>query len=218
MAFNKAHTEHFCVFFEPIDQKYVQDFLVLIDGFYNKVANELNFSNGEKFNFYLCPNVETYIELTNKTKESYQDWMVGWTDFEMKKICILSPRVVKDRTYEEMKKVICHEIVHIIFDSLASSNDTALWLSEGIATLFANQIELKYVDEQNFPLLNDIAEEDKFAENGGYDYCGIYVWYFIQKYGIDNFKNVYSGKARVDEYLFSTFEKEAIKSYIEQNK
>lgn len=218
MAFIKVSTEHFYVFYEPVDRKVAEDIIITIDDFYNKVATDVNLSNGEKFDFYICSNVESYIELTGKTKESYQDWMVGWTDFKLRKVCILSPRVVKDRTDEDMKKVICHEIVHIVFDSLGSSDDTELWLSEGIATLFANQIESEYIDRQKFPLIKDLSGEDNFVDNGGYDYCGVYVWYFIQKYGIDSFKNVYTGKECVDKYLFPTFEKDAVNGFLMQNK
>ena len=80
----------------------------------------------------------------------------------------------------------------------------------------ANQIELQYVDKQSFPLLKDLCGEDDFVDNGGYDYCRIYVWYFIQKYGMNAFINVYTGKESIEGYLFPSFEKDAINNYITQ--
>lgn len=154
------------------------------------------------------------MEYTGKSKETYQDWMVGNVDYSRKRLCILSPRVVYDRSYEEMMKVIVHEIVHIAMDSLADADKVELWIAEGIALLYADQIELEYISETDFPKLNNLIGEDDFADNAGYDYAGIYVWYFIEKFGADIFKRVYMGLEQTGKYLYPEFEKEAVISFL----
>ena len=168
----------------------------------------------KKFDFFLCPDVDSFIEYTGKSKETYQDWMVGNADYNRKRLCILSPRVVYDRSCEEMMKVIVHEVVHIAMDSLANADEVELWIAEGIALLRAGQVEPGYISETDFPKLNNISGEDDFVDNGGYDYAGLYVWYFIEKFGTDIFKRVYMGLEQVGKYLYPEFEEEAVMSFL----
>lgn len=214
MKFNKFNTEHFCVLFDDLDKEYAKIVSTQIEYYYDKAKTDFSLPNSqEKYDLFLCPNVDEYIRLTNKTADTYEDWMVGWADYKLKRICILSPRIAIGKTRDEMNGIIIHEIVHIVFDSLSFTDNVDLWLAEGIATLYANQIDLNYVDKSNYPKIKDLLGEDNFVDNGGYDYCGIYVWYFISRYGVQSFKNVYAGKESTDSYLYPTFEKEALENF-----
>ena len=57
-----------------------------------------------------------------------------------------------------------------------------------------------------------LNEEAAFYENDGYRYSGVYVQYFLKKFGMDAFRNVYTGKDRLAVYLYDGFEAEAIQN------
>lgn len=214
MELNRIETTNFCIFYEETDAEMIETIKDKIQNTYTKVQQEFLITpDSEKFDFFLCPDVDSFIEYTGKSKEAYQDWMVGNADYNRKRLCILSPRVVFDRSNEEMMKVMIHEIVHIAMDSLADADEVELWISEGIALLYAGQADLKYISETNFPKLNNLIGEEDFVNNGGYDYAGIYVWYFIEKFGFDVFKRVYMGLEQTEKYLYPEFEEEAVISF-----
>lgn len=98
-------------------------------------------------------------------------------------------------------------------DSLADADEAELWIAEGIALLYAGQTEPEYISETDFPKLNSLIGEEDFADNGGYDYAGVYVWYFIEKFGADIFKRVYMGLEQSEKYLYPEFEEEAVKEF-----
>ncbi len=211
MELNRIETTNFRIFYEEADAEMIETIKGKIQNTYIKVQQELLITpDSEKFDFFLCPDVDSFIEYTGTSKESYQNWMVGNADYNRKRLCILSPRVVFDRSSEEMMKVMIHEIVHIAMDSLADADKVELWISEGIALLYAGQADLKYISETDFPKLNNLIGEEDFVNNGGYDYAGIYVWYFIEKFGFDVFKRVYMGLEQTGKYLYPEFEEEAI--------
>lgn len=169
-------------------------------------------SLSKKLDFYICPDVESYIKLTGIARENYQSWMVGNADYKKGRVCVISPRAVTDRSEEDMSKVIVHEAVHIAMDSLSDCDNLSPWISEGIAVLFADQTVPENISEHNYPKLCDLSGDD-FASNGGYQYSGIYVRYFMEKFGVDEFLKVYKGEKSADEYLYDGFEADAIKSY-----
>ena len=215
MELSRVETANFRIFYDVADAEMIETIKEKIQNTYTKVRQEFMINqNVEKFDFFLCPDVDSFIQYTGKSKGTYRDWMVGNADYIKKRLCILSPRVVYDRSCEEMMKVIVHEIVHVVMDSLANADEVELWIAEGIALLYAKQIELEYISETDFPKLNDLIGEDDFADNGGYDYAGIYVWYFIEKFGADIFKRVYMGLEQAEKYLSPEFEKEAVMAFL----
>ncbi|MDE5856169.1 MAG: SprT-like domain-containing protein [Anaeroplasmataceae bacterium] len=166
----------------------------------------------------ICPSVEEYIIQTRKLKEEYESWMIGCSLQEEHKIVLLSPTVIQDATIEDLLKIVKHEMVHFIFDTNIVNAKPAEWISEGIAILLADQTDLRYVSLTEYPKIDQISSEDDFADNGGYDYAGIYVWHFIDKFGKDAFLKVYRDSSVIKEYLNSGFEYEAISNYLEQKK
>lgn len=205
-------TKHFDFFFDDVDTASAQRFSELAEETVKKVSGELGISPDiERQEFYICPDVKSFIRLTNRTEEDYQTWMVGWANRDLRRICLLSPRGVTDRPPDAMEKIAVHETVHIVFDQLADPEKMPAWISEGAAVLYADQTEPQYIDENNCPSIFDISGYD-FAENGGYDYSGVYVWYFIKCFGMNAFKELYRGEYRKNWYR-TGFEAQAVREY-----
>lgn len=208
----------FHILYDEADEKVIDRIKDVIRSAYERVCGDFKLpESGESIEFCLAPGVEAFIEYTGKSKEAYQDWMVGWADYSQKRVCAMSPRVVRDRSEDEMMKVITHEIVHVALDVLAAEEDVELWLAEGIALLYAGQIEPEYVSADAFPMLSVLEGDEDFADNGGYDYAGVYAWYFIQKFGTDCFREVYRGAEKTRAYLYPGFEAEAVAAFLAQN-
>lgn len=212
MDFSMLKTSHFNFYFDSADSDCAQRFATLAEETVEKVSADFGISPDiDTHDFYICPDVNSFIRLTNRTAADYQTWMVGWASREDKRICLLSPRAVTDRPPEAMEQIAVHETVHIVFDQLGDPEAVLPWVSEGVAVLYANQTVAEYLDENNYPNLRDISGYD-FAENGGYAYSGVYVWYFIKKFGIEAFKELYCGTYRADWY-YTGFEAEALNEY-----
>lgn len=147
--------------------------------------------------------------------------MVGNTNQESHSIAIISPNALEDRTIEDMKKVAVHEVVHMIFNDATnmSGDDVEIWIAEGIAVLYAEQTNLTYINCNNCPEVADIAGcFEAFVNNQGYDYAGIYVWYFILKYGFEEFLKAYKNECTWWELIYDGFEKEAIEEFCKKAK
>ena len=212
---NNRSTKYFNIFYSDIDINIIDRVIMEVDGMYESVINYFEMGKTAiAFDFYLCPDVETFKLYAMKSDEEYQNWMVGNTDYINNRICILSPRVVKDRSYEAMIKVIKHEIVHAAFCSLATPDKVSICVAEGIAVAFAEQIYLPCLNRDDYPKCIDLMDEEVFYKNNGYNYSGAYILYLLKKYGKDTFKNIYSGKENIEKYLFDDFEKEAISDLI----
>lgn len=54
---------------------------------------------------------------------------------------------------------------------------------------------------------------ERFADHGGYDYGGIYAWYFLQRFGFERFLEAYRGERDSAEWIYDGFEREAILAY-----
>ncbi|MCH5349483.1 MAG: hypothetical protein J1E40_09180 [Oscillospiraceae bacterium] len=211
---NKS-TKYFNFFYSDTDINIIDQIITEVDGMYERVINVFELEKTPvMFDLYLCPDVESYKSYAMVKDEDYQDWMVGNTDYINNRICILSPRTVKDRSFEYMIKVIRHEIIHIAFDALAAPDKVSICISEGIAVAFAEQIYIPCLDINNYPKYIDLLDEEYFYKNNGYTYSGCYILYLLKRYGTDTFKNIYSGKEDMKKYLFDGFEKEAISDLI----
>ena len=212
---NNRSTGYFNFFYSDIDTNIIEQIITEVDGMYEKVINFFELEKtAARFDFYLCPDVEAFKLYARKSDEEYQNWMVGNADYINSRICILSPRVVKDRSYEDMVKVIKHEIIHIAFCALADPDDVSICVAEGIAVAFAEQIYIPCLNVNDYPKYIDLLNEEYFYENNGYSYSGVYILYFLKRYGKDTFKKIYSGKENIEKYLFDGFEKEAISDLI----
>lgn len=211
----KTTIGNFAILYDEIDSELIDEIKEVLSSTYQRVQEDFSLPTGEgQIEFYLSPDVEHFIEYTGKSREAYQDWMVGWADYGSKKICALSPRIVLDRSHQEMMKVIAHEVVHIAMDALAHEDDVELWIAEGIAILYADQTERDYIDPNDFPRISSLKDEENFADQGGYDYAGIYVWYFIKKFGSHCFREIYQGTKAVELYLYPQFEEEAVAAFL----
>lgn len=215
IGLQKAETTTFDIFYDEIDEEIIGEIKENIEKVYRKVRRDFMLPmDAERFEFILCPDVDSFIKYTNKSPETYQSWMVGNADYGRKRLCILSPRVVFDRSREEMMKVVVHEIVHIATDSLINMEEAELWISEGIALLYADQVNVDYIMEADFPKLDSLFGEENFVNNGGYDYAAIYVWYFMEKYGLESLKKVCMGLEQAERYLSPRFEEDAIAAFL----
>ncbi|MDE7297513.1 MAG: hypothetical protein K2N94_01630 [Lachnospiraceae bacterium] len=232
-------TEHFRVFGEEMQAETAQCFAELLEREYVKIHKDFHFpaqpedgeGNGaescpagkiaaDKLCCYLCSNVPQYLRLTGKRQEDYQPWMVGYSDSPIGKICLLLPGSGEEQELQELKKIAVHELVHIIFDRCCGVMEGEAWLCEGIAILYAGQTDLQYVSDTEYPKIRELGgcctdgeTPDEFADNGGYDYAGIYVWYFIEKYGFEKFLAAYKNELCLPEFIFEGFEQEAILAY-----
>lgn len=184
---------------------------------------------------YLCSSIPEYLQQTGKQAEDYEPWMVGYADSRQGKICLLLPvnggagvqaeekendQAESNQAITELEKIAVHELVHIIFDRHCAVTDGEAWLTEGIAILYADQTDLQYVSEEDCPKIRTLGGRcvngetpDEFVDYGGYDYAGIYVWYFIRKYGFEQFLAAYRNEIDTCEILPEGFEEEAVAAY-----
>ncbi|MDE7327425.1 MAG: hypothetical protein K2N63_14335 [Lachnospiraceae bacterium] len=213
-------TTHFHVFYEEADKNFAMKLFGLIEEFYLNICQKIHSSPGENvYELYICGSAENFIFYTGKTKEDYQDWMVGNTDMDKKRLCVVSPRAKGNlsESYEEyLIKVMLHEVVHIVFDSICRPEECEIWISEGIAVWLAGQTKMDYISEKDYPRIADLGgKEDMyaFADNGGYDYCGVYVWYLMELYGMEKFLSIYRGECALEDLLVENFEHRAVIAY-----
>lgn len=202
----RAETAYFVLYFDDRDREIAESLRLRADETLARVLRDFSLDAPEgKFDFYLCPDVPSFIACAGMPEEAYQRWMVGNADDENRRLCVLSPRVVTDRPPEAMDKVITHEIVHIAMDSLRPGGECPAWLGEGIATLYAGQVAA--YSAEHCPLIGDL--EADFPGNGGYDYAGAYVWYLLERCGLERFKRIYAGQEPAWAALYPGFERDA---------
>lgn len=210
-------TNHFKLSFGEDDASYAEKTATRIEDIYSRIIATFRIPDAEEsYCFILCRDVPEYLRETGKTMDNYESWMVRWADYVRKKLCILSPRVLLDRTESEMDKVIVHEIVHIALDALGNPDEINICLAEGVAVFFADQIDRNKIDIENPPSFWSIYEEAGFYEFGGYQYSGIYVWYLLSLYGTEVFKELYTGTRDIHPYITETFEKDALAAFFRE--
>lgn len=211
----RVETAHFTLYYGELDRALAESLRDRVDETLERVARDFALEAPEgKFDFYLCPDVPSFIACADRTAETYQPWMVGNADYEKRRLCILSPRVVTDRPPEAMDRVITHEIVHIAMDALCPGDQCPAWLGEGVATLYAGQVWAG--NAEDCPLIS--ALEEDFPGNGGYDWAGAYVWYLIERCGMERFKRVYAGEEPVSAVLYPGFERDAAAAWQRRSK
>ncbi len=208
-------TQFFSVVYDSKDIHIIDQITDVIDDTYKTIIQIFNLKKDKyKFTLHICPDVESFKTLTGKSDNEYEEWMVGNADYTNRRLCILSPNVVHDRTFEDMIKVCKHEVIHIAFDQLGNPDETDIFIAEGIAVAFAEQINIPGLDPENYPLAGKLSDEEYFYENNGYLYSGVYVLYIIKKYGVDAYKRIYTQEDSLDKYLYEGFEKDAIQSLL----
>ena len=68
-------TTHFITYYHEAEATLAEQFIALLEDKYKEIQAAFRFKEAtQKYVFYLCKNVEEYIEKTGKTKEEYQDW------------------------------------------------------------------------------------------------------------------------------------------------
>lgn len=212
-------TTHYITYYHEAEADLAEQFSTLLENKYKEIQAAFQFKEAiQKYTIHLCNSVEEYIEKTGKTKEEYQEWMVGHSNIDTHTIYLMSPSASEEAENQDMKKVAVHELVHMMFDDATgvAEDDTEVWIAEGIAVLYAEQTELKYVSKTEYPKLTELIGFDNFVDNGGYDYAGIYVWYFIQKYGFGKYLEVYRGECEWQELIYGGLEKDAITLFIKE--
>lgn len=212
-------TTHFITYYHEAEAFLAEQFSTLLENKYEEIQAAFQFKEAiQKYTIHLCNSVEEYIEKTGKTKEEYRDWMVGHSNIDTHTICLLSPNASAEAANQDMKKVAVHELVHMMFDDATgvAEDDTEVWIAEGIAVLYAEQTELKYVSKTEYPKLAELIGFDNFVDNGGYTYAGIYVWHFIKRFGFEKFLEVYRGEGEWQELIYDGFEKNAITLFIKE--
>lgn len=198
--------------YEKADNELAGTIISIAEDTYEKVTAQFQIPvMKDRFTFKICPDIATFIKATGKTAETYQPWMVGSADYTQRFVCILSPRVICDRSLADMLKIVKHEVVHIVFDSLSNPDKTPIGIGEGIAVCIAGQVNPDSLHVNEPPSMIGLNDEDYFYENDGYNYSGVYVRHFLEKFGIEDFKKIYTGTERLDAYLYDGFEAEAIR-------
>lgn len=211
-------TTHFIFNYHETEAILAEQFIKLLEAKYEEIQSAFQFREAtQKYTFHLCNDVDEYIEKTGKSREEYQDWMVGHSNADTHTICLLSPNASEEAANQDMKKVAVHELVHMMFDDATgvAEDDTEVWIAEGIAILYAKQTELQYVSKTECPKLLELVGFDNFVDNGGYDYAGIYVWYFMKRYSFEKFLEVYRGTCEWQSLIYDGFEAEALQCYLE---
>ncbi len=204
-------TKFFSVIYDEKDANIIEPFLSVIDSTYESIINIFKLEKGCcKFTLHICPDVQSFKKFSGKSDDEYQKWMVGNADYSNKKLCLLSPNAVHDRTFEDMIKVCKHEVIHIALDQLGNPDEADIFISEGVAVAFAEQIDIYNLSLESYPLASKLSDELYFYENNGYLYSGVYVLHIIKKYGIDTYKRIYMQKETIEDYLYEGFEKDAI--------
>ena len=199
--------------YDEADNELADTVISIAEDAYEEVTARFQISvMKDRFTFRICPDTATFIKATGKTAETYQSWMVGFADYAKHFVCILSPRVVRDHSWAGMLKIIKHVVVHIVFDSLGDSDKAPIGVSEGIAVCIAGQVTPDSLHVSGAPSMVGLNDEDYFYENDGYNYSGVYVWYFLEKFGAEAFKKVYAGTESLEAYLYNGFEAEAIEN------
>lgn len=169
-------TQFFCVFYDLKDSNIIQQIITVMDDTYKKIIQVFNLQkDNNKFTLHICPDIQSFKTLTGKTDAEYEEWMVGNADYIKRQLCILSPNVVHDRTFEDMLKVCKHEVIHIALDQLGNLDETDIFISEGIAVAYAEQFDISIIDHKNYPLAKHLFNGAYFYENNGYLYSGVYV-------------------------------------------
>lgn len=216
-AYKADETRFFNVLYEEKDSNVIGQIRSVIDSTYENILRVFSLEEkGERFTLYICKDAPSFKRLAELPDDVYQEWMVGNADYTNKKLCLLSPNAVLDRTFEDMIKVCKHEVIHIAFGNLGNPDEADIFLAEGIAVAFAEQINIPWLSLENYPLAAKLSEESYFYENNGYLYAGVYVLHIIKKYGIDAFKRIYVGEEALDKYLYEGFEKDAIQSLLRE--
>lgn len=212
-------TTHFISNYNEAEADLAGQFIKLLEDKYKEIQAAFQFKEvTQKYTIHLCNSVEEYIEKTGKTKEEYQEWMVGHSNIDTHTICILSPNASAEAANQDMEKVAVHELVHMMFDEATgvAEDDVEVWIAEGIAILYAEQTDLNYVSKTEYPKLAELVGFDNFVDNGGYDYAGIYVRYFIKRFGFEKFLEVYRGECEWQTLIYDGFEYEAIREFIKE--
>lgn len=208
-------TQFFNVFYDTKDMNLIDQIIAALDSTYDNIIRIFNLKRDNyKFTLRICPDVQSFKTLAGKSDDEYEEWMVGNADYINRQLCILSPNVVHDRTFEDMLKVCKHEVIHIAFDQLGKPDETDIFIAEGIAVAFAEQINIPDLDLENYPMADKLSDEGYFYENNGYLYSGVYVLYIIKKYGADAYKRIYAKEDSLDKYLYEGFERDAIQSLL----
>lgn len=199
--------------YDEADHEFADTVISIAEETYEEVSARFQIPVMEdRFTFQICPDVALFMKATGKTAETYQPWMVGNADYAQRFVCVLSPRVACDRSLADMQKIIKHEVVHIVFDSLGDPDKASIGISEGVAVWIAGQTEPDRLHVNEAPSMIGLNDEDYFYENNGYNYSGVYVRQFLKEFGIDAFKKIYTGAEQLDVYLYNGFEAKAVKN------
>ncbi|MBQ6552359.1 MAG: hypothetical protein IJL83_01895 [Clostridia bacterium] len=208
---------HLFFAFDEIDKDISAMIIQIAENMYDRLISQFELPDSkEKYTLTICPDIKTFMEQSGKAEETYQPWMVGNANRTKRSLCILSPRIVSDRSLEDMLCVVKHEITHIALNALnpKDPDDMSMCLSEGIAVYMAEQIYPNRLDINNFPKVKELDDEKFFYEHDGYNYSGVYIGFLIRKYGTKVFSNIYAETECFDNYLYDGYEIDAIKSFI----
>lgn len=208
-------TKYFTVLYDKKDSNVVDPILAVMDSTYENVIQIFRLkADSDKFTLYICPDVPSFKRLTGKSDDEYEDWMVGNADYAARRLCILSPNAVHDRSFDDMLRVCKHEVVHIAFDQLGDPDEANIFISEGIAVALAEQIDIPSLDPDRCPSARLLSDPDGFYANNGYLYSGVYALYLLKKYGAETYKRLYTREASPEQYLYPGFERDAVQSLL----
>ncbi|XMB86179.1 basic secretory protein-like protein [Mycoplasmatota bacterium WC44] len=170
-------TEHFEIDFRE-DEKIIEGILMQLEMELESIINflEIKEINTIRINVHPTKN-ELKKVITN-------DNIVGMTNDNV--IEVLSPNGAKEtHSYEDVLKVIMHEVVRIFIYNL--NKEIPKWLVEGVSGYLAKQYDSENkqlkedIRKENVPYIDELEEE--FSRNNGEVYSCLYVNFLVEKYG-----------------------------------
>ncbi len=165
MLSRSIETNYFYVFYDESDGSIIEQIVTLIDETYDCTVKRFGLNaDTSKHRFMLCPSRASFKKLTGKSDDEYEGWMVGNENYENRILCILSPNIVEDRSFDDMLAVVKHEIVHIAFDQLLNADEANIMIAEGIAVACAGQIDRDQLGDRNIRMQDNCLMKRAFTK------------------------------------------------------
>ncbi len=99
-------TTHLISHYNEAEAALAEQFITFLEERYEEIQKAFQFKKAtQRYTFRLCSSVEEYIIATGKTREEYQDWMVGHSNADTYTICLLSPNASEEAANQDMDKV-----------------------------------------------------------------------------------------------------------------
>lgn len=135
--------------------------------------------------FRFCRRIELVLfdnvrDLSNYLGTPVPDWVTGtyWGN----QILLLDPKSWIDPHIAEFGQILVHELTHIVIGDLTGGR-CPLWLNEGLAMFYADQIHGMDLDEGCFE--KEDVYDLNYTDAGLYNICANLIKALLDDYGLD---------------------------------